>query len=86
MLGLGIIFQLPIILMLLNAGYRLPASRMFRAGRYIILVSFIVAAILSPTPDAVNQTIMAAPIIVFYYGSVALIWWKNRVERPMLPA
>jgi len=34
--------------------------------RYAILIAFIVAAILTPTPDVFNQTLMAVPMIVLY--------------------
>jgi sec-independent protein translocase protein TatC len=34
--------------------------------KYAILLAFVVAAILTPTPDVFNQTLMAVPIIVLY--------------------
>ncbi len=77
-LGFGIVFQLPLVLLLINAGYRLSVRSLLTAGRLVILASFVAAAILSPTPDVVNQSILAIPIIALYYLSVVLIWWVNR--------
>ncbi len=37
-----------------------------RNRKYAILIAFILAAILTPTPDAFNMTLMAIPIIIFY--------------------
>jgi sec-independent protein translocase protein TatC len=34
--------------------------------RYAVLIAFIVAAILTPTPDIFNQTLMAVPMIILY--------------------
>jgi len=85
-LGLVLVFQLPPVMLLVNAGHRLPAAKLMGAGRYVILGSFILAAILSPAPDVVNQTIVAVPMIGLYYAAVALIGWKNRASRRMLTA
>ncbi len=77
-LGFGLLFQLPLVLLLLNAVQPITPGQLRRAGRYVILVSAVVAAVLSPTPDIVNQTILAVPVIVLYYGSAVLIWYLNR--------
>jgi sec-independent protein translocase protein TatC len=34
--------------------------------KYAILINFIIAAVLTPTPDALNQTLMAGPLIILY--------------------
>lgn len=54
---------------------------MMRIQRYIILVSFIVAAILTPTPDPINQTIMALPAVILYQVSILLVWRINKKRK-----
>jgi hypothetical protein len=53
-------------------------GRLMRHQRWVILVSFILAAVITPTPDPMNQLILAAPIVLMYQFSVGLIWATNR--------
>ena len=61
----------------------LKPGSMMGAQRYIILGSFVIAAILTPTPDPINQTIMALPAVVLYQVSIVLIWWVNKNRKVM---
>jgi sec-independent protein translocase protein TatC len=47
-----------------------------------VLIAFIVAAILTPTPDAFNQTLMAIPMILLYEVGIlaARIFVRSKVE------
>lgn len=57
-----------------------------RNRRYAILGAFVAAAILTPTPDAFNQTLMAGPIIILYeVGIVAARILARRRERVPVP-
>lgn len=82
LLGFAVLFQIPIVVLFINRIKPLTPGGMMKAQRYIILASFIIAAILTPTPDPVNQTIMAMPAILLYQVSVMLVWWTNR-KRPL---
>ena len=57
----GFIFNLPMVLMLK------------RGRRYMVVASFILAAIITPTPDVVTQTLLAVPMILLYEGSRVFI-------------
>ena len=50
--------------------------------RYVILGSAIVAAILTPTPDPLNQLIMALPVILLYQLSIIILWVVNMRKNP----
>ena len=52
---------------------------MLRSFRYAIIVIFVVAAILTPTPDVINQSLLALPMLVLYVVSigVAYVWRKT---------
>jgi len=54
---------------------------MWRNIRYSILGIFIVAAILTPTPDIVNMCIFAAPMIALYVLSIAVAWAVHPAQR-----
>lgn len=82
LLGFAVLFQTPIIVLFINKIKPLTPGGMMRGQRYIVLASFIVAAILTPTPDPVNQTIMALPAIVLYQFSVFMVWRINKKAQP----
>jgi len=78
-LAFGITFELPVFtFFLVRLGlwnYRL----MIRSFRYAIIGIFVLAAMLTPTPDIVNQSLLALPMLVLYVASigVAYIWRKT---------
>lgn len=78
MAGFAALFQMPLILSFVNKITPLSPAKLMKKQRVIILASFIIAAILTPTPDPINQTLMAAPIIVLYQSSIGVIWHTNR--------
>ncbi len=78
----AILFQLPLVMMIINSVKPLTPAKLMKAQGKIILGSFIIAAIISPTPDALNQTLLASPMVVMYQVGIVLIWWKNRRRRP----
>lgn len=65
-LAFGAIFELPILIVFLVKMGIVTPSTLARNRKYAILIAFIVAAILTPTPDAFNQTLMAVPMILLY--------------------
>lgn len=77
MLAGAILFQVPLLMLITNSVTPLTPKKLMSAQRYIILGSFVVAAVISPTPDALNQTLLAAPVIVMYQFGVVMIWRIN---------
>jgi len=70
LLAFGAIFELPVaILFLTRMGVVSPAT-LARHRKYAVLLAFVAAAILTPTPDAFNQTLMAVPIIILYEAGI----------------
>ena len=66
LLAFGIIFELPLIITLLSKLGLVTPQFLAKHRKYAILLAFIAGAILTPTPDMFNQTLMAAPILVLY--------------------
>ncbi|MFH1460307.1 MAG: twin-arginine translocase subunit TatC [Candidatus Omnitrophota bacterium] len=69
----GITFQLPLILLFLGRAGIVNAQSLKKFRRFAILGSFIIGAALTPTPDMVNQSLLALPIIMLYELSIWLV-------------
>lgn len=65
-LAFGAVFELPIIIVFLTRMGLVTPQALAKYRRYSVLAAFIIAAILTPTPDVFNQTLMAVPMIVLY--------------------
>jgi sec-independent protein translocase protein TatC len=65
-LAFGLVFELPLALTLLARMGVVTPRTLARNRKYAILGAFVAAAILTPTPDAFNQTLMAGPLILLY--------------------
>lgn len=72
-LGFAVLFQIPLILAFINRITPLQPKKLAGSIRYIVVASFVVAAIITPTPDPMNQAMMAAPAIVLYLLSIIII-------------
>lgn len=81
MLAGALLFQLPLIMLIINSATPLTPAKLMKAQGKIVLGSFIVAAIISPTPDALNQTLLASPMVVMYQVGIVMIWWKHRARK-----
>jgi sec-independent protein translocase protein TatC len=73
-LGFGIVFQTPLILILLALLDFVTAQNLAQWRRYMILFSLIVGAILTP-PDVLSQLAMALPLYFMYEMSILIIRW-----------
>jgi sec-independent protein translocase protein TatC len=73
LLAFGAIFEIPILLFFLVRIGIVSETTLRKNRKYAILLAFILAAILTPTPDVVNQVLMAVPIILLYELSLVMI-------------
>jgi sec-independent protein translocase protein TatC len=80
-IGLGIVFELPILVFFLSLMGVLTAGWMWRNVRYSILVIFIIAAVLTPTTDILNMCIFAAPMVALYLLSIGIAWLVHPKQR-----
>ena len=80
-LGLGVVFELPILVFFLSLMGVISAGWMWRNVRYSILVIFIIAAILTPTTDILNMCIFAAPMVALYLVSIGIAWLVHPKQR-----
>ena len=54
-----------------------------RKTKYAFLIIFVVAAIITPGPDVVSQTLVAAPMILLYGISIAIAWLFAKKKKPV---
>ena len=71
--ALVVVFQLPLLVILLTGLNIMSVKSAFRSGKYMILAAFILSAILTP-PDYVSQVMTALPLILLYYLSLLTAW------------
>ena len=71
---LGIVFELPLAMLLLTKLRLVQYAKFKRLRRYVPATAFILSAILTPTFDIVNQTLVAVPIIVLFEVGLVLSW------------
>lgn len=79
--GLGVIFEMPILVFFLALMRVITARWMWRNLRYSILLIFVVAAMITPTTDILNMCVFAAPMIALYGISIGLVWLVNRSQK-----
>jgi len=73
-IGIGIVFQLPLLLLLIHTIRPFTPSGLMKSEKWVLLLAFIVAAIITPTPDPINQTIIAGPVVLVYQiGVIAIL-------------
>jgi len=83
LLGLALVFELPTLVFFLSRMGIVTARFMVKNFKYAILLTFIIAAIITPTPDPVTQTIVALPMLALYGLSIliALVVGKRKKEK-----
>jgi sec-independent protein translocase protein TatC len=80
-LAFGLVFELPIVITLLAMLGVVTSSFLAKNRKYAILINFVLAAILTPTPDVFNQTLMAAPMCLLYEVGIFSAWVVGRKRR-----
>ncbi len=76
-LGLGISFELPILIFFLALFGIVSPRFLWRNIRYAILAVFIVAAIICPSPDVWTMCIYAVPMLSLYLIGIGVAWWVH---------
>jgi sec-independent protein translocase protein TatC len=81
LLGLALIFELPIVLGFAGLMGVVNAKFLFKHIRGAVLIFFVIAAILTPTTDIMNMTIYAAPMIILYLMSIGIVYFVHPKQR-----
>jgi sec-independent protein translocase protein TatC len=74
MFWMGVIFEIPIVLFFLARMGIVNAARLRRYRRYVVVVAFIMGAVVTPTMDPINQSIVAGSVVLLYELGILLAW------------
>jgi sec-independent protein translocase protein TatC len=77
----GLSFELPVVVMVLVRLGLLSYETMSNTRSYAILAIFIIAALITPTPDAMTLILMALPMVILYELCIWLAWFDRRKNR-----
>jgi sec-independent protein translocase protein TatC len=80
-LGLGICFELPILIFFLSLFGIVDAKFLLKHIRYAILVIFLISAIICPLPDPVSMCLFASPMLVLYLLGVGVAFLVHPARR-----
>ncbi len=79
--GLGVIFEMPILVFFLALMGIVTSNWMWKNIRYAVLAIFVIAAIITPTPDILNMCIFAAPMVGLYILSTGIAYLVHPEQR-----
>ncbi len=85
LLGFGLAFEVPLFMVFLGVIGVIDAAFLRRNRKYALLIIFVLAAILTPTPDVINQLVMAVPLLLLYELSILLVWICGARKRERGP-
>ena len=79
----GVAFELPMVLALAARLGIVKAGQLLHFWRYAIVIIFVIAAVITPTPDPFNQSLVGGPLLALYFLGVlfAKIVQKPRPSR-----
>jgi len=84
LLAFGVVFEVPVFIICLSKLGVIKEQHLRSNRKLVIIIAFIIAALLTPTPDAINQSLMAIPIIVLYEISILAVRFtakKNQEKK-----
>ncbi len=76
-LGLGVSFELPILVFFLALFGVVSPKFLWKNFRYAILVIFLAAGVICPMPDPLSMCIYATPMLALYMIGIAVAWWVH---------
>lgn len=82
-LPIGLVFEMPIVSYFLTKIGVLSPTMLKKARRYAIVIIFILAGILTPSPDVVSQMILATPLFLLYEASIWVSWREYRRKKKL---
>ena len=74
LLAIGLVFELPVLITFLARLGVVTSKWLANKRKWALLMAFVLAALITPTMDPINQSIVAAPLIILYEVSIWLAW------------
>ena len=85
-LAFGLAFLLPVFLVGLNVAHVLSARVMLKGWRIAVILIFVFAAMMTPTPDAWTMLALALPMVALFYAAVGVSTLLDRRRSRREPA
>jgi len=85
LVGMGLVFETPILILFLTRLGLVSTGFLLRKFKWAVLLAFIIAAVITPSGDPINQTIVAVPIIVLYALGILISWVFKKKADPEAP-
>ena len=79
--GLAVLFQIPLLLFIIDYVRPLPPKALLASQRYVIIGATVMAAIITPTPDMVNMAIVAMPIVAVYELGALAVFIRHKIIK-----
>ncbi len=83
-IAFGLVFQLPLLLLLLGQLGIVTATQLKKIRRYAIVVAFVAAAFITPTPDMFGQTCVALPLWGLFELSILLLSYQEKSKAKVV--
>lgn len=80
-LGLGVTFELPVLMFFLALFGIVDAKFLLKNFRYAVFIIFLIAAIICPTPDPIGMCLFASPMLVLYLAGVGVAYMVHPSRR-----
>jgi len=80
-LGIALVFELPTLVFFLSRMGLITAKWMTKKFKYAFLAIFIIAAIITPTPDPITQSIVAVPMLALYGISIGIAFLSEKRKK-----
>jgi len=81
LVGLGVIFELPVLVFILSVFGIVTPQWLWKNLRYAIVIITVVAAVVTPTPDATTMLIFMAPMVGLYFVGIGVSYMVYRKKR-----
>jgi sec-independent protein translocase protein TatC len=78
---IGLVFEMPVLVTFLARIGVVSSKWLMGKQKWVFILAFVVAAVITPTPDAINQTIVAATLIVLFEVSIGLAWLVEKRKK-----
>ena len=85
LVGLGVIFEMPVVVFILSLFNIVTPRFLLKNFRYAMLLITIVAAIVTPTPDATTMLVFMLPMVALYFVSVLVSYFVVRRKKASAP-
>jgi len=82
LIGFGVVFEMPLVALVLARMGVLTVGFMTHNFKYAIVAIFILAAVLTPGPDVFSQCLLAFPMLALYGVSLLVVWIFGKKKKP----